>query len=113
MRDSLRLAIDILEAPAFRKLSPVRSSPTDADLESDPALNSWILSNIGTAFHSACTCRMGPESDGTAVVDQYCRVYGIEGLRVVDLSVLPSLVSRAPNATAIMLGERVAEFMTS
>jgi choline dehydrogenase-like flavoprotein len=111
MRESVRLAVDILEGPAFRKLRPVRSAPTDAHLRSDSALNSYVLDNIGTTYHSACTCRMGAESDGTAVVDQHCRVYGVEGLRVVDLSVLPSIVSRAPNATAIMLGERVSEFM--
>ena len=54
---------------------------------------------------------MGEENDETAVVDQHCKVYGVDGLRIVDLSVLPSLVRRPPHATAIMVGERVAEFM--
>jgi choline dehydrogenase len=54
---------------------------------------------------------MGPESDESAVVDEYCRVRGVRNLRVVDISVIPTLMTRGPNATAIMLGERAAEFI--
>jgi choline dehydrogenase len=54
---------------------------------------------------------MGPASDPTAVVDQYCRVYGLEGLRVVDASVMPEIVRANTNATAIMMGERAADLI--
>ncbi|GAA4545259.1 hypothetical protein GCM10023175_24690 [Pseudonocardia xishanensis] len=53
---------------------------------------------------------MGPNGDEAAVVDQYCRVRGVEGLRVVDTSVMPHVTSRGPAATAVMIGERVAAF---
>jgi choline dehydrogenase-like flavoprotein len=55
---------------------------------------------------------MGPAGDPGAVVDQHLRVRGVEGLRVVDTSVLPRVPSRGPAATAVMLGERAAELMT-
>jgi choline dehydrogenase-like flavoprotein len=72
-------------------------------------LDSYLQEHVGTAIHMASTCRMGPSAD-TAVVDQYCRVHGIDGLRVVDTSIMPTVVRRCPAATAVMLGERAAEF---
>ena len=54
---------------------------------------------------------MGPYSDPMAVVDQYCRVHALEGLRVVDTSVMPELVRAVTNATAIMIAERVADWI--
>lgn len=54
---------------------------------------------------------MGPESDSMAVVDQYCRVRGVEGLRVVDASVMPNIVQANTNLTCMMIGERAAEWM--
>jgi choline dehydrogenase len=54
---------------------------------------------------------MGPESDMMAVLDQYCRVRGVEGLRVVDASVMPNIVRANTNLICIMIGERVADWM--
>ena len=54
---------------------------------------------------------MGPSSDPMAVVDQRCRVHGLEGLRVVDASVMPDVIRANTNATTIMIGERVADWM--
>ena len=54
---------------------------------------------------------MGPDGDPGAVVDQYCRVHGIEGLRVVDASVIPSIPRANTNLTCIMIGEKVADWM--
>jgi choline dehydrogenase len=62
-------------------------------------------------FHPVGTAKMGPDSDEEAVVDQYCRVRGIEGLRVVDASVMPNIVRANTNLTCIMIGERVADWM--
>ena len=66
--------------------------------------------NITTAVHLCSSAPMGPDSDPTAVVDQYCRVRGVEGLRVVDTSVLPTAPSRGPAATAVLIGERASAF---
>jgi choline dehydrogenase-like flavoprotein len=57
----------------------------------------------------ASSCRMSPSPE-TGVVDQFCRVHGIDGLRVVDTSIMPRVVRRCPAATAVMMGERAAEF---
>jgi len=65
----------------------------------------------GAMFHPSSTCAIGAETDPMAVVDPQCRVYGVEGLRVADASVMPQIVSANTNMTAIMIGERVAEFI--
>ena len=67
--------------------------------------------NCTTIFHPVGTAKMGPESDPMAVVDQYCRVRGVAGLRVVDASVMPNIVRANTNVTCMMIGERVAEWM--
>ena len=61
--------------------------------------------------HISGTCKMGPASDGSAVVDQYCRVHGLENLRVADASVMPNVVRANTNSTTIMIGERVADWI--
>ena len=70
-----------------------------------------ILDATGASFHPAATCAIGAGDDPMAVVDPLCRVYGVEGLRVADASVMPSIVSANTNMPTIMIAERVAEFM--
>ena len=62
-------------------------------------------------FHPASTCAIGAPDNPMAVVDPECRVYGVEGLRVADASVMPHIVSANTNIPTIMIGERVAEFI--
>ncbi|MGZ6778379.1 MAG: mycofactocin dehydrogenase MftG [Mycobacterium sp.] len=64
-----------------------------------------------TSQHLCATAPMGREGDGVAVVDERCRVYGVDGLWVVDGSVLPTVAGRGPHATIVMLGHRAAEFV--
>ena len=85
---------------------------TEAIVASDSALAAFIRDNCTTNFHPVATAKMGPESDPMAVVDQYCRVHGVERLRVVDASVMPNIVRANTNLTCIMIGERVAEWMS-
>jgi choline dehydrogenase len=66
---------------------------------------------VATAVHLAGTARMGSDADPGAVVDQRLRVRGLEGLRIVDTSVMPRVTSRGPAASALMLGERAAELV--
>lgn len=110
MRQGVRLALELLNTSPMREAVATRSQPTDDDLGSDHALDSWMRRNLSTAIHLSRSCRMGPDSDPAAVVDQFCRVKGVEGLRVVDTSIMPFITSRGPNATAIMLGERASAF---
>ena len=88
-----------------------RLSPTDDEVASDDALDAWLLNNVGTARHYSGTCKMGPESESMSVVDQYCSVRGLEGIRVADTSVIPNVTRANTNATAILVGERVADWI--
>ena len=108
MREAIRLCAGLLEHESLRPLVRELLAPSASDLKSDEALDAWLYENIATTFHSCGTCKMGPDSDQMAVVDQYCRVRGLEGLRVVDLSVAPNVVRANTNATAIMIAERAA-----
>ncbi len=110
-RDAVRRTVNIFDHPAFADLLAERLTPTDADLADDDALDAWLQQNAGIAGHTSVTCKMGPESDPSAVVDQHCRVHGLEGLRVVDASVMPDIVRANTNATIIMIAERVADFI--
>jgi choline dehydrogenase-like flavoprotein len=89
-----------MRALGARPTSPVRQRD----------LGEWLDANITTAVHLCSSAPMGPDSDPSAVVDQYCRVRGVEGLRVVDTSVLPTAPSRGPAATAVLIGERASAF---
>ena len=111
LRTAVRAAVRLSEHPAFKDVILERVSPTDADLDSDAALDEWLLRNVGQGYHSAGTCKMGPESDPMAVVDQFCRVRGLEGLRVVDASVMPDVIRANTNTTTIMVAERVADWI--
>lgn len=72
-----------------------------------------ILSAVAPMGHVASTCSMGPRDDPMAVVDSTCRVYGVENLRVVDASIMPSVPSANTNLTTMMIGERAAELIAS
>ena len=111
LRQGVRLVIRLSQHPAYADLLRERLTPTDSDLETDAALDQWMLSHVTTQHHSSGTCKMGPASDSLAVVDQYCRVHGLEGLRVVDAAVMPDVVRANTNATTIMIAERVADWM--
>ncbi len=111
LSEAVRVCHRLLEHEAFRAVVADRITPTDRDLSSDRALDAWVKERLGSTNHLSCTCKMGPESDPMAVVDQYCRPHGLKGLRVADTSVMPDLVRRGTNATAIMIGERVADFI--
>jgi choline dehydrogenase len=71
----------------------------------------FLRRTAGSYFHPAGTCRIG--SDDFAVVDPELRVHGIDGLRVVDASVMPSLVSAPPNAAVLGIAERAADLIKS
>ena len=111
MRKAIKLAIRLAEHPAFKDMLIERVSPTDADLESDDALNDWLMRYVGTSHHVSCTCKMGAASDTMAVVDQYGRVHGLEGIRIADASIMPDCIRANTNATTIMIGERIADFI--
>ncbi len=111
MREAVRLCIQICEQTSFNSILLDLVNPTERDLVSDETLNAWLMRNTGTSHHISGTCKMGPDSDAMAVVDQYCHVRGVEGLRVADASVMPNCIRANTNATTIMIGEKVADWI--
>ena len=114
MRDGLRLAVRLLASDAYTDVAEHRIHPTDAILADDGALDRWIRQTVGTARHVSGTCKMGLDSDPMAVVDQYCRVKGVQGLWVADASVMPRIPrSGGAHATVVMIVERVVDWIAS
>ncbi len=111
MSDGVRIAWRLMHDTHLGPMIKEFVNLTDEVVNSDSALATFIRDNCTTIFHPVGTAKMGPENDPTAVVDQYCRVRGVEGLRVVDASVMPNIVRANTNLTCIMIGERVAEWM--
>jgi choline dehydrogenase len=109
LREAVRLCAGLGGAPAFREILAGRLAPGDDDLASDAALDAWMRREVTTTNHISGTCKMGPAADPLAVVDERGRVHGLEGLRVADASIMPDCVRANTNATAMMIGERMAD----
>ena len=117
MREGVRKCIELFRSEEFKDLVDGFVEPPDAMvnelMESDDALDEYMAREVTTGQHLTSTCRMGPATDATAVVDQHNRVHGIEGLRIADASVMPDCVRANTNVTTIMIGERAADFIRS
>jgi choline dehydrogenase len=112
MREAIRLGVRMAEEHSyFKDIVLERIMPSDEELADDEALNDWLRKNSGTSHHISGTCKMGPDSDSMAVVDQYLKVRGVEGLRVADASIMPDCIRANTNATTIMIGEKVSDFI--
>jgi choline dehydrogenase len=112
VREGIRKAIGFLESSAYKDVADYRIQPTEEILADDDALDLYIRQTCGTARHVTGTCKMGPDSDPMAVVDQYCNVKGVKGLSVVDASVMPRVTrSGGSHATVLMIGERAVEWI--
>jgi choline dehydrogenase len=111
MREAVRTAAATTRSLAFKPYFNEFGEIDDATLRDDRSLNAWMRSHLITAIHASGSAKMGPDSNPHAVVDQYGRVYGVTGVRVADTSILPDVPSRGPAATAIMIGERIADFV--
>ena len=110
-RDGIRMLAGLEDHPAMSALIERRLNPLDSDLESDDTLDGWMRRDVSTGHHVSCTAKMGPESDPMAVVDQYGRVHGADGLRVADASIMPDCVRANINGTVMVIGERIADFI--
>ena len=107
--DSIRVTRKIVSQPALRKYSPVEYLPGGAVRDDDEAALEKAAGDIGTTiFHPVGTARMGRDDDARAVVDARLRVIGIERLRVIDASVMPSITSGNTNSPTMMIAEKGA-----
>jgi len=107
-RAAMRITREIMHQPALDPYRGRAISPTE-DLVTDQQLDDYVRENSETAYHPSCTCAMGEHSD--AVVNGEGLVHGIEGLRVVDASIMPNIISGNLNATTIMMAEKIADKM--
>ncbi|OLE32054.1 MAG: hypothetical protein AUG47_07710 [Alphaproteobacteria bacterium 13_1_20CM_3_64_12] len=101
----LRLVRRLFAAPALARYITAERLP-GADVQSDDELLHYARQTGSTVFHASCTCKMG--RDPMAVVDDELRVHGLDGLRVIDASVMPSVTSTNTNAPTIMIAEKGA-----
>ncbi|MDG0795956.1 choline dehydrogenase [Pectobacterium punjabense] len=105
-RDAIRITREIMAQPALDKYRGREISP-GLEVQTDEELDEFIRTHAETAFHPSCSCKMG--EDDMAVVDGQGRVHGIEGLRVVDASIMPQIITGNLNATTIMIAEKIAD----
>ena len=112
LRDGVRKAAGMLETDAYKDVCDGRIAPTDEVLNDDDNLDLWMKRTVSSARHVSGTCKIGTDDDSMSVVDQHCKVKGIEGVWVADSSVMPIVPRANTNASAIMIGERVAEWLS-
>ncbi|TRO13005.1 choline dehydrogenase [Ectopseudomonas mendocina] len=105
-RDAIRITREIMAQPALDPYRGREISP-GIDCQSDAELDAFIREHAETAFHPSCSCKMG--EDDMAVVDGQGRVHGVQGLRVVDASIMPEIITGNLNATTIMMAEKIAD----
>ena len=110
IRDGLKLARRMARTAPLSDFVARELKP-GAEVKSDDALDAYIRATAATAHHPLGTCKMGPDSDQMAVVDPELRVRGVEGLRVVDASVMPDMVGGNINAPVIMIAEKAADLI--
>ncbi len=112
MREAVRQCISITGRAEFDQVLKDRIQPLDEELENDDSLNRWLLSVVGTQHHSSGTCKMGTPDDPLSVVDNEGLVRGMNGLRIVDASIMPDVVRANTNATVIMMAEKLSEVIS-
>jgi len=100
----------LLDAPALKSLQ--KADVVAAGVETDEQIREVLRDNVDTVYHPVGTCKMGV-NDPLAVVDPRLKVHGLEGLRVVDASIMPTLIGCNTNAPSIMIGEKAADMIRS
>ena len=110
MREGMKIARKVVAQEAFAKFQP-KEHGDSAAAQTDAEMDAWIRQNAETIYHPVGTCKMGAETDPMAVVDAELKVIGLKGLRVIDASVMPTLVSGNTNAPTIMIAEKAADMI--
>jgi choline dehydrogenase len=108
MRACVRLTREIFAQKAFDPYRGREIQP-GAEVVTDEAIDDFIRAKVESAYHPSCSCKMGSPADPMAVVDPETRVIGLQGLRVVDSSIMPSITTGNLNAPTIMIGEKAAD----
>ena len=109
MLEGIRLLRAMAQTPALSAIIEEELTP-GLNIDSDDELIDDIRQRSTTIFHPTSTCMMGPDAK-RAVVDSFCRVYGVNNLRVVDASIFPTVTSGNTNAPTIMVAEKAADLI--
>ena len=110
MRRGLRMARELVASPQIKAFGGEEITP-GADKQSDAEIDAHIRATMGTVHHPVGTCKMGADDDPAAVVNAELKVRGVDGLRVVDASVMPDLIGGATNAPVIMMAEKASDMI--
>ncbi len=108
MRACVRLTREIFAQPAFDRYRGREIQPGER-VQTDEQIDEFVRAKVESAYHPSCSCKMGAAVDPLAVVDPDTRVHGLEGLRIVDSSIMPSVTTGNLNAPTIMLAEKAAD----
>jgi choline dehydrogenase len=111
MLDGIERALKIAGTPAIRDVTEARIWPREEIAGDREAMRDWAHRACGSGYHPCGTASMGQPDDPHAVVDQYGRVYGVEGLFVADASIMPTVPRANTNIPTIMIGERFGEWL--
>ncbi len=110
MREGVKIVRDVLGQKAMDPYRGPELQP-GAYVQSDEQIDDWVRKNAETIYHPVGTCKMGTENDAMAVVDGELKVRGVNGLRVVDASVMPTLIGGNTNAPTIMIAEKASDMI--
>ena len=108
MIEGVRIARKLLSAPDFDRFQESELYPGE-EAQTDDEILEFLRERAETIYHPIGTCKMG--SDDRAVVDDQLRVHGLEGLRVVDASVMPAITSGNTNSPTLMIAEKAADLI--
>jgi choline dehydrogenase len=107
-RQCVRLTREIMDQPAMDPYRESEIQPGEA-IQSNDEIDAFVRQSVESAYHPSCTCKMG--KDAMAVVDSDTRVHGIDGLRVIDSSIFPTITNGNLNSPTIMVAERGADII--
>jgi choline dehydrogenase len=110
VRQGVKIAREVAAQAALSRYVSAENAP-GPDVKTDAEIDAWIARTGETIYHPVGTCRMGAAGDPMAVTDDQLRVQGIEGLRVIDASAIPTLIGGNTNAPTIMLAEKAADLI--
>jgi choline dehydrogenase len=110
IREGVKIARTVAAQPALARYKSAENEPGEA-VATDAEIDAWIARTGETIYHPVGTCRMGPVGDTMAVVDEQLKIHGLEGLRVVDASVMPTLIGGNTNAATIMIAEKASDLI--
>lgn len=113
MRECVRLGIQVGESNSYSKIVSNVIQPSYEQISDDKLLNHWIKQNARTSHHVSGTCKLGPDKDTMAVVDQYGKVRGVKNLRIADASIMPDCVRANTNLPTMMIAEKIAQFISN